>query len=463
MTERIGSTVKEFVDGHYCIRTSSATVLPFFWFIIGRGDDGGTGQGHRRVDVLLTRRGGPHFDATESAQCIFRPQEISGAWLVRLLAKSVNATKLNNNAVPPGEARALRQGLSVLEFGGLAFWVEFEIRSIAQENLYVEARDTYLSLGKQSFCETTSGIPLDDTPASQRDRNHVHRGQLTYVYNDFDPVSGAQVMKKTLYVTDDRSLRAAEVELRTLRDPQSHPPPFVVKNSLGGSILIPDQEQTIHIDFEAGTPLELATWSSFSPEARNCINTTFLIQRLQDLMVFHREGLFHKYITPRSIRISFRRAQPFTVRTWILDQYSVLDSRIFPPNMGSNSFYLPPEGLTRQLTVQAQTIADQKLDVWMLGHSSGLCLFSHCFQHQEEDGETRLLDPRVLADHDLIIRNLRATGQLPAYIICNMIRRDVNYRPSAVRLFNQYHQDLTNRMAAFRQHLGEGIVAGQAA
>ena len=240
-TERVGSTQKEFIEGHYCIRTSSACVHPSsFCFILGSGMGRADRGGHRVVDILTARPGGPQFEATESSSCAICMTGETGAWGVHALSRSVLPNKVNNKEIAKSTFCWLGQGLSVLEVGSLAYWVEFEIRTIEQEDLYVEARNNHLLPEEQkTSCATISGIPIDGIPCAKRDRNQLRHGEAASAYMDCHPVIGRLIIHKTLHIFDEPTFRSAEAEMGVLKNPKSVSPPHTVLNSLGGCELIP--------------------------------------------------------------------------------------------------------------------------------------------------------------------------------------------------------------------------------
>ena len=415
---------RDVVDGYYVIRTSSRGVLPGFRFVIGRGADD-DGKEARGVDVWIARSVSSDKQGVQPSHCVLYLHPESMCWMI----KPNGPIGLNGKDIQSGTPTALSQ-LSILSIGGLQYLIGFFVETFQQEDQYVKARNRrLLSEGMRLPHTQISGIPFA-TPHSDHWRHQLDHGEFTSAYEDFDPVTGDLLIKKTIYIRDEFSMLSAQSELRLLEEGSRVGPFRSVRNNRGhdhiSSSLMP---QTIHIDLYKGIPLFKHKSNTLPPRERNSIQMTTTWQRLNGLRQMHEESWYHKGITPDSIVMY--KDKSGNLSSGLIDLSRAMKDEYWFPFNPEDETYLPPEGYLYHNTFRTQDQLDEKLDIWMLGQALARSFFPGCFLREGIGGIAIPLNPRRGVDHARLMVNMRGVKSQLSTLLRKMMEWDYEKRPSA--------------------------------
>ena len=437
-TEQVVDKNVRLIDGFFCIRTVSPTITRgnAFGFIIGRGMDDPQLRA-RGVDILITPPNYQSSHLVSPRHCALYLHPKSGAWMLKPMTQAT--LLLDGQDVSGGPDIALSKNRSVLQLGPLTYRVEFAVQSLESENLYVKARNHRLRGDGYEIPDTRiSGLAFSEPKA--RWRHQLDSGEFTQAYEDFHPRNGQLVYKKTIDVRDNHSRRSAELELRVMKKFGPFTQYHKIENSQGGHGILPQNiHQTVHIEYLAGTPLRSLGLQDVDSHYRQLIQVAIAQQQLTLLNQMHEEGWYHKRIKPDNIRLYRVDLPPVKVETTLIDLGPALKtwSKITFPKHA-----LPPEGYVQhdlrniQEEREWQDFADERLDIWMLGHSLAMCFFTDCFRPDNAQGVDPLVGGGLRAndaqEYNRVIRKLLETGDVLASLFCAMLDWDPEKRPSTV-------------------------------
>ncbi len=386
-----GSNEQLVFDGYFRLHFGCWPILPGGRYVIGKGTQ--KVMPDQNVDILLAAPKSKHRKHLAPAHAFVRLHHKSGAWLLKagfgkhstdvLTPELMDSSQgfedcehvsviYDGDTMRHGTVRCLCKPRSSLIIGGMHYTIQFNVKDLSQEEVYVSNRALWLEERGIPVPDTRqSGIPFESDIKTKWAvfREGIGSGTFGVVFEGLDPHTGDLRAVKKLPIKSAAQLEEVMSEVgigEELANHQGLVRTYGWCNQQGEPRLKGKYPFEIYIFQEKGTSFWDYDWRA-EPTIKWIDRRRLCRQLLEGLGQIHRRGWMHRDITGGNVLL-FPSSRP--PRAALCDYGKLCKTPTSNVTTLAAMRYLPPE-----IDPQNPRMYDQKIDIWLLGLTLIHCWF----------------------------------------------------------------------------------------